>query len=145
MAATLYKLAVQPSALVTHYDQVVSLDGERFLLSLYTCTQDEASPSARGTKIYPEDRTAPETDPKSRPAPMTEVTGGWCLDIYDLPATPVVVGIALSCGLDLLWPYRHLHVPQGQLFVWDKLASGRDPDPDGFSEGRYELCYLSAA
>jgi len=45
--------------------------------------------------------------------------GGWYLDILDLADVPIVAGIALVPGVDLLQPYRHLPVPPGTLYLQD--------------------------
>lgn len=50
-------------------------------------------------------------------ARYAERTDRWYLSIYT-PAEVLLVGsLALVPGVDLLRPYRHLALPQGQLFV----------------------------
>jgi hypothetical protein len=42
--------------------------------------------------------------------------GGWCLDIYDDQFNPLICGMALVTGTDLLAQYAYLNIP-GQLWV----------------------------
>lgn len=44
-------------------------------------------------------------------------SGGWFLDIADANLNPIIQGIPLITGADLLAQYRHLPVPAGQLWV----------------------------
>jgi hypothetical protein len=64
----------------------------------------------------------------------TAPQGGWVLDI-DLPddAGPVVGGVPLVTGVDLLAPYGHLGIG-GRLVVW---ADDHDlpPGPDDLGQG----------
>jgi hypothetical protein len=62
----------------------------------------------------------------------------WFLDFAGEGGT--VRGIALSAGVDLLAPYRHLGVPPGYLFV----SGDEDPDLEAFRERRVRLLYLEA-
>ena len=68
--------------------------------------------------------------------------GGWMLDIGDADGTPLVCGIALVAGADLLAPYAHLGFG-GSLYV----VSAGDPDADpGFADlGVGSRLYFAAA
>lgn len=69
----------------------------------------------------------------------------WYLDIYDDDDQPMIIGIALAVGLDLLFPYRHLNVPPGILFVQDQGGQPfRDPILPDFFAGNMALFYVSA-
>jgi len=69
------------------------------------------------------------------------VDGYWYLDIQDATGD-VVRGLGLSSGVDLLYPYRHLDLPPGPLWVHDKGLGGADPRTDDFAAGRAALFYL---
>lgn len=71
--------------------------------------------------------------------------GGWHLDIRDSNGEPIVIGIALATGLDLLYPYRYLDVPAGILFVNDLAGPREDPTLDTFKDKGAALYYLDAA
>lgn len=51
-------------------------------------------------------------------SPAAEVPGGWLLDILDQPddTTPLVCGIPLVAGCDLLAPYAYLELG-GSLYI----------------------------
>lgn len=51
-------------------------------------------------------------------SPAPDAPGGWYLDIYDAPddLEPVILGIPLVCGCDLLEPYKDKGL-NGGLFV----------------------------
>lgn len=66
---------------------------------------------------------------------------GWALDLYDSDGVPLVQGIALVTGLDLLFPYRHLDVPPGPLFVGYHEQPVADPAEPDFLERRASLYY----
>jgi hypothetical protein len=65
----------------------------------------------------------------------------WYLDVFDENDVPLVQGIALAAGLDLLFPYKYLDVPPGILFVNDHLGTVDDPDLSTFIEQRASLYY----
>lgn len=69
-------------------------------------------------------------------------TGGWSLDVENDAGDAVVRGIALTAGLDLLYPYQYLDMPPGELFVGG--TNGADPQGDDFVQGRAFLYYLEA-
>lgn len=71
-----------------------------------------------------------------------ERIGGWALDLYDAQANPLVRGIGVTPGIDLLYPYRHLAVPAGSLVCW--TVDGLDPDLTAFAEDRARLLYKEA-
>jgi hypothetical protein len=75
----------------------------------------------------------------------TNSEGGWFMNIGTDPSTPVIAGIGIATGLDLLFPFRHLDVPPGPLWVLDRNNSDADPDDTGFADGRYSLVYVDLA
>lgn len=70
--------------------------------------------------------------------------GSWYMDLFDTDGTPLVQGIALVTGLDLLYPYRYLPVPAGVLFVNDLDGPRTDPGLDSFTDKEAALYYQSA-
>jgi len=70
--------------------------------------------------------------------------GSWYLDLYDEDDEPLVQGIALATGLDLLFPYRYLDVPPGILFVNDHIGPREDPTLDTFLDEAAALYYQTA-
>lgn len=73
------------------------------------------------------------------------VDGGWYFDIANEDVSSVARGIAVANGVNLLFPYRHLDLPPGNLFVFDKGLDGADPDLTAFLDGRAALYYLESA
>lgn len=74
------------------------------------------------------------------------VDSSWYLDLYDSDGNALVLGIALAVGLDLLFPYRHLEVPPGILFVSDQSGAPlTDPTLDSFNDEDHVLYYQEAA
>ena len=63
----------------------------------------------------------------------------WYFDLAVVPGAPILAGIGLAVGLDLLFPYRHLDVPPGPLFVRGPSA---DPTERGFFDGNWSVAYL---
>lgn len=72
------------------------------------------------------------------------VTQGWAFDLSNDGGTSVARGIALTAGIDLLYPYRHLDFPPGQLYVRDKGLNGADPGLTSFIDGTAALYYLES-
>jgi hypothetical protein len=71
--------------------------------------------------------------------------GSWNLDIYDADDAPIVMGIGVTVGLDLFYPYRHLGLPPGVLFVQDQTGTpAQDPGLDSFEGDRFALFYMEA-
>lgn len=70
--------------------------------------------------------------------------GGWFMDLADSAGNPLLFGIALVTGLDILFPYRHLDVPPGILFVNDLAGPREDPTLETFDERGAALYYLEA-
>ncbi len=122
---------------VTHFKCSVKLEGRVWFFAFYTVTG--ATEYAQTTPIQPEPGEGEAALPSSV---------GWFFDLSPVPPDPVtgagsvLRGIALACGLDLLFPYRHLDVPPGPLFVQDLDAVGADPDAKGFSDKRFALVYV---
>lgn len=54
-------------------------------------------------------------------------TDRWYLSVYDSSDTLIVGGIPIVPGVDLLRPYKHLEIPQGQLF-----SHSKDREPPTF-------------
>jgi hypothetical protein len=56
------------------------------------------------------------------------VDNSWYFDVYDSDDNPLLKGIAVATGLDLLFPYKYKPIPQGILFVQDQSGFPfRDP------------------
>lgn len=69
----------------------------------------------------------------------------WYMDFYAFDGTPLILGIGLSAGVSLLYPYnRYLPVPQGTLFVSPQSGSYIDPVIDSFVQGTHALFYVEA-
>lgn len=70
--------------------------------------------------------------------------GSWYLDLFSDQDDPIIMGIALATGLDVLFPYRHLPVPAGILFVNDLDGPREDPTLDTFKDKGAALYYQTA-
>ncbi len=74
-----------------------------------------------------------------------KVSQKWMLDIADEEGNVIIAGLSLVTGLDLLYPYRHLAVPAGILFVNDQTQDTlEDPPLDGFAKRDFALYYQEA-
>lgn len=71
--------------------------------------------------------------------------GSWYFDLYDANGAPLVLGLGLVAGVDLLWPYRYRDVPPGVLFC-SPHGSGAfvDPGLDAFVQGTHSMIYIEA-
>ena len=70
------------------------------------------------------------------------IDSSWYMDLFDSDGNALVQGIALVFGLDLLYPYRHLDVPPGILFI---SGDPVDPTLDSFNDEEAVLYYQDAA
>lgn len=70
--------------------------------------------------------------------------GAWYFDLANDDETAVIKGIGLANGIDLLYLYRHLDLPPGALFIFDKGLEGADPDLRAFVDDRAALYYLTS-
>lgn len=70
--------------------------------------------------------------------------GCWYMDLFDGDGAPLIQGIALVTGLDLLFPYRYLDVPPGILFVNDHEGERTDPGLSAFLDKEAALYYQTA-
>lgn len=68
----------------------------------------------------------------------------WYMDLFDSNDDPLVTGIAIATGLDLLFPYRYLAVPPGILFVNSLAGAPNDPVLDSFIQLEVALYYQTA-
>ncbi len=68
--------------------------------------------------------------------------GAWYFDLESDDGAVSIKGIGLSNGLNLLFPYRHLNLPPGSLFIRDKGLFGADPDLRAFTDNRASLYYF---
>lgn len=67
-------------------------------------------------------------------------TGYWNMDLRDSVGNPIVLGLGLGSGVDLLFPFRaNALCPPGKLFVWTN--DGRDPGLDSFAQKTAVLYY----
>lgn len=73
------------------------------------------------------------------------VDDSWYFDLETAGGDTVLRGVGLSSGVDLLYPYRHLDVPPGPLWVHDQGLFGADPDVAAFADGRAALYYGEGA
>ena len=71
--------------------------------------------------------------------------GAWYFDLENDDGSAVIRGIALANGIDMLYPYRHLDLPPGALFIQDKDLRGADPDLRAFPPGRADPSNVSGA
>ena len=103
-----------------HFNSTVTLDQQNFGLSFYV------------TKV-----------PNLQDGTVAEF---WYMDLANSQGTPVVQGIGLVAGIDLLFPYRALAVPMGKLFVYpSKNGLFVDPTVDTFSDDNAHLWYQPEA
>jgi hypothetical protein len=75
----------------------------------------------------------------------------WFFDITDVNFNPLVAGLGLSVGLDLLFPYRSLGadvIPPGILYCADLRAQGDgpgfDPTVSAFENKTHQLRYVTS-
>ena len=70
----------------------------------------------------------------------------WFFDLTTVNFEPVVAGLGLSVGLDLLFPYRSLGeaIPPGILYCVDLSGEGNDPTVESFQNGTHVLRYMTA-
>lgn len=70
----------------------------------------------------------------------------WFFDISDADGTPAVMGLGLSVGLDLLFPYRSLGdvIPPGVLYCVDLSGNGSDPTVDAFENETHVVRYMTS-
>jgi hypothetical protein len=58
--------------------------------------------------------------------------GHWALDLYDAGANPLLSGIAIRLGVDLLAQYAGDTLPAGSLFAINWVDAYSEPDRDNF-------------
>lgn len=68
----------------------------------------------------------------------------WYMDVENADASSKALGIPMFNGTEILYPYRHLDIPQGKLFISTE-DDGDDPDLTAFSDGRATLYYDEVA
>lgn len=68
----------------------------------------------------------------------------WLMDIRQSDDTPLVLGVAVVTGTDLLGLFNDARLPQGQLFAVDTLNEGVTPGRHDL-RGRTQLRYRPAA
>ena len=70
----------------------------------------------------------------------------WFMDISTVNFEPVIMGLGLAVGLDLLFPYRSkgVLVPPGILYCVDLSGAGTDPVVDSFENQTHALRYMSS-
>lgn len=67
--------------------------------------------------------------------------GSWYFDLFDSDDVLLIAGVAITTGLDLLFPYRYLSIPPGSLFVNDLVGPVEDPGLDAFITKAAALYY----
>jgi hypothetical protein len=65
----------------------------------------------------------------------------WHMDMSDADALPIVMGVRLVTLFPLLYRYRHLAVPPGELFVFDRRGLAGKPTLEEMGD-RYRLYYV---
>lgn len=70
----------------------------------------------------------------------------WFFDITTVNFEPVVAGLGLAVGLDLLFPYRSKGdlIPPGILYCVDLTGEGNDPTVESFQNQTHVLRYMTA-
>ena len=70
----------------------------------------------------------------------------WFMDITTVNFEPVVMGLGLAVGLDLLFPYRSKGdlIPPGLLYCVDLSGGGSDPTVDSFENKTHALRYMTS-
>jgi len=70
----------------------------------------------------------------------------WFMDITTVNFEPVVMGLGLAVGLDLLFPYRSkgARIPPGVLYCVDLSGNGSDPAVDSFENKTHVLRYMTS-
>jgi len=105
-----------------HLSTQVNLDSELFRLDFYTTKVPDLS-----TGLPPD---------------MTEL---WYIDVYDSQGNALILGLGMSSGIDIFYPYRAIGAPKGKLFVAPSVDGPFiDPDATAFSEERAHLYYQTA-
>lgn len=69
-----------------------------------------------------------------------DIPGTWILDLLSSTGAPIVLGIRVVEGIDLLQPYRSRAVPPGILRCVDTLGNDADPLRQGL-RGAQRLVY----
>ena len=70
--------------------------------------------------------------------------GHWTLDLADAAANPLVSGVAVRLGVDLLAQYADDRFPAGKLFAMNWVEAYREPARDDFGSD-VVLIYEEAA
>ncbi len=68
----------------------------------------------------------------------------WFMDLEGADGTPLVSGLRVAAGHNMLRPFVAAGFPPGQLFALDDSGLGRDPDRFGW-RGDFRLIYRPAA
>lgn len=69
----------------------------------------------------------------------------WYMDLIDSNNEPIVRGIGIVAGIDILYPYRGYNVPAGKIFVVTQQQDLFDPTQSTFADGTAQLWYQPAA
>jgi hypothetical protein len=67
----------------------------------------------------------------------------WHLDLSDADGARIVSGIRMVTGFPLLYRFRHLGVPPGELYFFDLQDAGGQPTLEDMGE-RFRLYYVDA-
>lgn len=73
-----------------------------------------------------------------------KIDNSWYWDLFDGDDEAILQGQPLAVGVDLLYPYRYLDVPEGIVFVIDTTGEGKDPQVDSFLERTHQVLYADA-
>ena len=58
--------------------------------------------------------------------------GHWALDLSDSVGTPLLSGVAVRLGVDLLAQFDREDLPAGRLFAMNWVSEFQEPDRDNF-------------
>ncbi len=64
----------------------------------------------------------------------------WHFDLGDLDGDPILSGVRMVTGFPLLYRFRHLAVPPGELFFFDRRDMAGSPTLEEMGD-RYRLYY----
>jgi hypothetical protein len=74
-----------------------------------------------------------------------KVDGLWYHDVYDADGAAIFLGVRLTAGIDLWFPYRYnTGLPPGVLFIADHDSPFLDPGLDSFQDREASLWYQEA-
>jgi hypothetical protein len=67
----------------------------------------------------------------------------WYMNIRDSEANPIVMGLTVTIGSDILAPYHHKSCPPGALIAYDSTGKDLDGNVEDLGE-RIQLVYFDS-